>query len=114
MHGRADFAHSFFKMFFEVQGGFFLHHEIAIENMIHGPCGTFNPNSPCMADVKCSKRYPRGLVAETITWNYGYPLYRRRSTADNGRSTIVIVNQLTNSMAYGTRRFNAAFTRALQ
>ena len=56
-----------------------MHHEIAIKNMIHGPCGTFNPNSPCMA--------------ETITGNCGYPLYRRRSTALNGRSTIVKVNQ---------------------
>ena len=27
---------------------------------------------------------------------------------------IVLINKLTNSMAYGTRRFNAAFTRVLQ
>jgi hypothetical protein len=31
--------------------------------------------------------------SETITGNCGYPLYRRRPTADNGRSTIVKVNQ---------------------
>ena len=41
--------------------------------MIHGPCGTFNPNSPCMADGKGSKQYPWGLVAETITEKCGYP-----------------------------------------
>ena len=70
---------------------FFLHHEIAIKNMIHGPCGTLNPNSPYMADCKCLKLYPQGLLA--ITGNCGYPLYRRRSTADNRRSTIVKVNQ---------------------
>ena len=58
---------------------FFLHHEIAIKDMIHGPYGTFNPNSPSMADGKCSKQYPRGLLAETITGNCGYPLYSRRS-----------------------------------
>ena len=46
-----------------------------------------------MVGGKCSKRYSRGLVAETITGNYGYSLYRRRSTTDNGRSTIVKVNQ---------------------
>ena len=46
-----------------------------------------------MADGKCSKRYPQALVAETITGNDGYPLHRRRSTADNGRSTTVKVNQ---------------------
>ena len=40
-----------------------------------------------------SKRYPRGLVAEAITGNGGYPLDRGRSTRDNGTSTIVKVNQ---------------------
>ena len=43
---------------------------------------------------KCSKRFPRKLVTETISGNDGYPLYRRRSTDDNGRSAIVKVNQL--------------------
>jgi hypothetical protein len=40
------------------------------------------------------KTFPRQLVAETINGNYGYPLYRRQSTDDNGRTTIVKVNQL--------------------
>lgn len=31
-------------------------------------------------------RYPRNLIAETITGNDGYPLYRPRSVADKGRS----------------------------
>lgn len=68
-------------------------HEVVIKNMIHGPFGTLNQNSPCMMDGKCSKRYPRTLISETITGNDGYPLYRRRSTADNGKSTIVKLNQ---------------------
>ncbi|XP_073821564.1 uncharacterized protein [Musca autumnalis] len=68
-------------------------HEVVTKNMIHGPCGSLNINSPCMVDGKCSKRFPRPLVAETITGNDGYPLYRRRSTSDNGRSTMVKVNQ---------------------
>jgi len=68
-------------------------YEIVIKNRIYGPCGTYNPNSPCMADGKCSKRYPRALVAETITRNDGYPLYRRRSTKDNEILSIVKVNQ---------------------
>ncbi|XP_013793958.1 uncharacterized protein LOC106478000 [Limulus polyphemus] len=79
--------------------------------MIHGPCGTLNPNSSCMIDGKCSKRYPRALVSNTVTGNDGYlykdgksskrysralvsntvtgndgyPLYRRRSAEDGGR-----------------------------
>ncbi|XP_072398185.1 uncharacterized protein [Diabrotica undecimpunctata] len=68
-------------------------YEVVIKNMIHGPCGTLNQNSPYMVDAKCSKRYPRTLISETITGNNGYPLYRRRSTADNVRSTIVKLNQ---------------------
>ncbi|CAG9764525.1 unnamed protein product [Ceutorhynchus assimilis] len=35
-----------------------------------------------MSDGKCTKRYPRDLLAETITGNDGYPLYRRRQTGD--------------------------------
>ncbi|XP_063907805.1 uncharacterized protein LOC135125948 [Zophobas morio] len=66
-------------------------HAVVTKHMIHGPCGLFNYNSPCMVDGKCSKRYPRDLLAETITGNDGHPLYRRRSVADNGRSVVVKV-----------------------
>ncbi|XP_041449946.1 uncharacterized protein LOC121404477 [Drosophila obscura] len=61
-------------------------HDLVVTNMIHGPCGTINRQSPCMVDGKCSKRYPRKLTAETITGNDGYPLYLRRSPDDNGRT----------------------------
>jgi hypothetical protein len=46
-----------------------------------------------MVEGKCSKRFPRQLVSETITGNDGYPLYRRRSIDDNGNSTTVKVNR---------------------
>jgi len=66
-------------------------HTVVTKHMIHGPCEVLNYNSPCMVDGKCSKRYPRDLIAETITGNDGCPLYRRRSVADNGRSVVVKV-----------------------
>lgn len=62
--------------------------------MIHGPHRILNPNSPCIVHGKCSKCFPKQLVAETISENEGYLLNRQRSTDDNGRSTIVKVNQL--------------------
>lgn len=58
--------------------------------MIHGPCSVLNMRSPCMIEGKCSKRYPRALVPDTIHGDDGYPLYRRRSTNDDGRSIIII------------------------
>ncbi|XP_067623813.1 uncharacterized protein [Eurosta solidaginis] len=62
--------------------------------MIHGPCGEINMNSPCMIDAKCSKRYPRALISDTIAGNDGYPLYRRRSFENNGKTAIIrVLNQ---------------------
>lgn len=59
---------------------------IVTTNMIHGPCGVFNMNSPCMENGTCTKKYPKDLLAYTITGLDGYPLYRRRSTDDGGHS----------------------------
>ncbi|XP_014217053.1 uncharacterized protein LOC106645658 [Copidosoma floridanum] len=66
-------------------------HGIVTTQMVHGPCCALNPLSPCMSDKKCTKRYPRSLVAETVTGNDGYPVYRRRSKEDNGRTIKVKV-----------------------
>ncbi|XP_039969003.1 uncharacterized protein LOC120780825 [Bactrocera tryoni] len=65
--------------------------DVVTKNMIHGPCGAINPTAPFMIDNKCSKRYPRALVDDTITGNDGYPLYRRRSAEDGGNSTVIKV-----------------------
>ncbi|GFV94714.1 uncharacterized protein LOC104236095 [Trichonephila clavipes] len=67
---------------------------VVTKNMIHGPCGAFNNNSPCMSDRKCTKRYPRKLVSDTITGNDGYPLYRRRSVEDGGKSVVLKVRNI--------------------
>ena len=53
-------------------------HELVLKNMIHGPCGLLNINSPCMNDKMCSKNSPRQLIPETQSGEDGYPLYRRR------------------------------------
>ena len=52
------------------------------KNMIHGPCGTLNPQAPCMVDGRCSKYYSREFRDATVVNSEGYPEYRRRN---NGR-----------------------------
>ena len=42
-----------------------------------------------MANGRCTKQYPRLLVPNTITGNDGYPLYRKMSTKDGGKSAII-------------------------
>ena len=67
----------------EQDGGLY---EVVKKNMIHGPCGCLNKNSPCMKNGKCTKKYPRKLLEETQTAEDGYPQYRRRG-ADKGGHT---------------------------
>lgn len=68
--------------------------EVIRKNMVHGPCGALNPNSPCMKDGKCTKRFPRQMLQETQTGNDGYPLYRRRKPEDGGHTTTIEVNNV--------------------
>jgi hypothetical protein len=53
--------------------------EIVSKNLVHGPCGHFDPQCVCMEDGKCSKNFPKELRDETNTNFNGYPLYRRRN-----------------------------------
>ena len=59
--------------------------------MVHGPCGSFAPTSPCMQKQSgtmgiCTKRYPKAFQAETSVQEDGYPVYRRR---DDERTILV-------------------------
>ncbi|XP_020994900.1 uncharacterized protein LOC107481086 [Arachis duranensis] len=52
------------------------------KHMMHGPCGNFRKQSPCMENGKCIRHFPKRFVDETTVDEDGYPLYRRR---DDGR-----------------------------
>lgn len=67
-------------------------HEIVVRNMIHGPCGTTNPNSPCMREGKCTKKYPKEFLNETIENQNGYPNYRRRNDGNFARKGVYSVD----------------------
>lgn len=38
-----------------------------------------------MKNGRCTKKYPRELIRETVHNDKGYPLYRRRTPEDSGR-----------------------------
>ncbi|GFU70860.1 helitron_like_N domain-containing protein [Trichonephila clavipes] len=71
--------------------------DVVTKNMISGPCGAFNNNSSCMSDGKCTndkeRERERKLVSDTITGNDRYPLYRRRSVEDGGKSVVLKVRK---------------------
>jgi len=69
-------------------------YEVVTTNMINGPCGDHNRKSSCMIKNKCSKRYPRVLLVDTITGNDGYLLYRYYSIKDNSRTITLKVNNM--------------------
>jgi hypothetical protein len=61
-------------------------YDLIKRNMIHGPCGELNPESPCMEETrdsngnmirKCSKGYPKPFQEETIVLENGLALYAR-------------------------------------
>nr|GMC95312.1 ATP-dependent DNA helicase pif1-like [Ipomoea batatas] len=57
------------------------------KHMIHGPCGSLNPNCPCMLHQQqqvapsCKNKYPRSFNDETTFDENSYPIYRRMDTS---------------------------------
>ena len=63
--------------------------KIVTEQMVHGPCGARNMNSPCMKDKRCSKKYPKEMLQSTRSDLDGYPQYRRRTIDDGGHEAVI-------------------------
>ena len=60
--------------------------------MVHGPCGSINPDSPCMEHGNCSRKFPRPFLQETQLGADSYPLYRRRNPEDGQQVATITVN----------------------
>ncbi|PWZ10229.1 ATP-dependent DNA helicase PIF1 [Zea mays] len=53
--------------------------KMVIKHMMHGPCGSLNPNCPCTKGRKsCKNHYPRSFSDTTLQGKDSYPIYRRR------------------------------------
>ncbi|XP_072062013.1 uncharacterized protein [Arachis hypogaea] len=56
----------------------------AVQNyMVHGPCGPYNKNSPCMKNGPCSKFYPKEFRQRTLINEVEFFKYRH---TDNSRT----------------------------
>ncbi|PWZ34171.1 hypothetical protein Zm00014a_031851 [Zea mays] len=57
--------------------------KMVIKHMMHGPCGSLNPNCPCTKGrASCKNQYPRHFREATMQGKDSYPNYRRH---DDGR-----------------------------
>ena len=51
--------------------------ELVKKLMVHTPCGTHNPNAPCMHNGKCSKGFPKPFRDQTTVNEDSYANLRR-------------------------------------
>ncbi|XP_074336915.1 uncharacterized protein LOC141674090 [Apium graveolens] len=57
-----------------------LRYNIVSNYMIHGPCGSNNPKSPCMVKGNCIKHFPKWYNSHTFFDECGFPVYKRMRT----------------------------------
>ncbi|PWZ32213.1 60S ribosomal protein L2, mitochondrial [Zea mays] len=68
--------------------------KMVIKHMMHGPCGSLNPNCPCTKGrASCKNHYPQPFCDATLQGKDSYPVYRRR---DDGRKEKVRGFELDN------------------
>ncbi|CAN6571616.1 unnamed protein product [Malus baccata var. baccata] len=53
-------------------------YNVVLKHMIHGPCGIHNPQSPCMKNGSCKRKYPKPFAPVTVQGNDSYPIYQRQ------------------------------------
>jgi hypothetical protein len=53
-----------------------LGYALVAKHMVHGPCGIYNSNSPCMKNGRCSKNYPKEFHESTTVDENGFAIYK--------------------------------------
>src|SRR6266404_4821023 len=54
--------------------------ELIKKFMVHGPCGQYKPNSPCMQGGTCTKGFPKPFMEHTTVTDDSYARTRRSNT----------------------------------
>ena len=67
--------------------------ELIKKFMVHGPCGNYNPNAPCMNGRKCTKGFPKAFREHTTITDDSYARTRR---FDTGQTVQVRTHHLNN------------------
>lgn len=52
-------------------------HKIVTASMLHGPCGSANPQAPCMINGACKAKFPKEFRDVTTLSGDGFALYAR-------------------------------------
>jgi hypothetical protein len=68
-------------------------YELVKKFMVHNPCGTQNPQSPCMDGNKCSKSFPKPFRDQTTVSDDSYANLRRRN---DGKQHIINGKEVDN------------------
>ena len=69
-----------------------------LTNMIHGPCGAYNPHSPCMENGTCTKHFPKLFKSRIIDdVETSHPVYQHCSPNKGGGSTLKDGKTIDNS-----------------
>ncbi|CAE1173741.1 unnamed protein product [Acanthosepion pharaonis] len=72
-------------------------HEVIKKDIIHGPCGVnYEKRLRWSSAPTCTKGYRRKFISKMQAATDGYPLYRRRSPAEGGRTVTVKGHTLDN------------------
>jgi hypothetical protein len=56
-------------------------YHLVVKYMVHGPCGAYNLDSPCMVDGKCSKSFPKAFRDQTTLSDNSYSCLKRPTIA---------------------------------